>query len=46
MPQIERISIEDAVRELKEAFDQGWIPRPMDELRYYNIKTMQALSLK
>jgi nucleoside-diphosphate-sugar epimerase len=36
-------SIEDAVRDLKAAFEAGKIPNPMTDIRYYNIKTMQAL---
>ena len=39
-------SIEDAVMDLKKAFDEGKIPDPMTDKRYYNIKTMQSLSLK
>jgi len=39
-------SIEDAVRDLVAAFDQGHIPNSMDDNHYYNIKTMQALDLQ
>jgi len=39
-------SVEDAVMELKEAFESGRIPNPLEDIRYFNIKTMQALSLK
>lgn len=39
-------TIEDAVRELVDAFQAGKIPNPMTDIRYYNIKTMQALNLK
>ena len=38
-------TIEDAVRDLVAAFDAGKIPNPMTDIRYYNIKTMQAVSL-
>ena len=38
-------TIEDAVRDLKEAFDQGLLPNSMDDIRYSNIKTMQAVGL-
>lgn len=38
-------SIEDAVRDLVHAFDSGKMPNSMTDLRYYNIKTMQAVSL-
>jgi nucleoside-diphosphate-sugar epimerase len=40
-----RHSIENAIIDLKIAFDKGLIPNPMDEDRYYNIKTMKAISL-
>lgn len=36
----------DAVRDLVAAFKAGRIPDPMTSARYYNIKTMQAISLK
>jgi nucleoside-diphosphate-sugar epimerase len=39
-------SIEDAVIDLKKAFDEGKIPDPMTGKRYYNIKTMQSIHLK
>lgn len=39
-------TIEDAVRDLVVAFRAGKIPNPMADIRYYNIKTMQALNLK
>jgi len=39
-------TIEEAVRDLKEAFEAGRIPYSMTDKRYYNIKTMQAVSLK
>jgi nucleoside-diphosphate-sugar epimerase len=38
-------SIENAILDLKSAFDRGLIPNPMDGDRYYNIKTMKAISL-
>jgi nucleoside-diphosphate-sugar epimerase len=38
-------TIEDAVLDLKKAFDEGKIPAPMDDIRYYNIKTMQTIKL-
>ncbi len=41
-----RHSVADAVTDLKNAFDEGKIPNPLDEIRYYNIKTMQAVNLK
>lgn len=39
-------TIEDAVRDLVAAFQAAKIPNPMNDIRYYNIKTMQALNLK
>ena len=38
-------TIEDAVRGLVDGFRAGLIPNPMADIRYYNIKTMQALQL-
>lgn len=39
-------SIEEAILDLKKAFEDGKIPNPLDDKRYYNIKTMQTLNLK
>lgn len=39
-------TIEDAVRDLLVAFQSGKIPRPMEDICYYNIKTMQHINLK
>ena len=39
-------TIEDAARGLVDGFRAGKIPDPMTDMRYYNIKTMQALRLK
>lgn len=39
-------TVEGAVRDLTNAFSAGKIPDPMTDLRYYNIKTMQATSLQ
>lgn len=38
-------SIREAVRDLKDAFDRGWIPDPMTNPKYFNIKKMQEVSL-
>lgn len=38
-------TIQEAILDLKQAFDEGKIPNPMDDIRYYNIKTMQHLKL-
>ena len=39
-------SIGDAVGDLVTAFGTGKIPDPLNDIQYYNIKTMQALKLK
>ena len=39
-------TIQEAILDLKAAFDSGKIPNSMDDIRYYNIKTMQAIKLK
>jgi nucleoside-diphosphate-sugar epimerase len=39
-------TIEDAARGLLDGFRAGRIPEPMTDIRYYNIKTMQAIHLK
>jgi nucleoside-diphosphate-sugar epimerase len=38
--------IKDAVRGLVDGFQAGRIPDPMHNIRYYNIKMMQAVQLK
>jgi nucleoside-diphosphate-sugar epimerase len=39
-------TIEEAIVDLKNAFKEGKIPNPMDDIRYYNIKIMQTINLK
>lgn len=39
-------SIEDAVRDLKTAFDKGLIPNSFDDENYFNVKLMQNINLK
>jgi len=39
-------SIDEAVRDLKIAFEDGRIVDPMNNKKYYNIKTMQFVDLK
>ncbi len=39
-------TIEQAVEDLCEAFKAGKIPDPLNDKKYYNIKTMQAIKLK
>lgn len=41
-----RHTIEEAVLEIKRAFEQGLLPNSMDDIRYYNVKLMQAIKLK
>jgi len=39
-------TIEEAIVDIKEAFESGEMSDPMNDIQYYNIKTMQAISLK
>lgn len=39
-------SIEEAVLDLKKAFEAGRVPDPMDDVRYYNIRLMQSLRMR
>jgi nucleoside-diphosphate-sugar epimerase len=39
-------TIKEAIIDLKKAFEDGKIPNPLEEIRYYNIKAMQAINLK
>lgn len=43
---VPRRSVEDAVRDLKAAFDAGLIPNSLTDARYFNIKTMQETKLR
>jgi nucleoside-diphosphate-sugar epimerase len=43
---VARRNLEGAIRDLTGAFHAGKIPNAMDDMRYYNVKTMQALNLK
>lgn len=38
-------TIDDAVRDLLAAFKDGRLKNTMDDIRYYNIKTMQAIGM-
>jgi len=38
-------TVEDAVRDLKTAFDSGKVPNPMQDSIYYNIRRMQQIEL-
>ncbi len=39
-------TIENAIKDLYDAFNTGKIPNPMDDIRYYNVKTMLTKQLK
>lgn len=39
-------SVEDAISDLKKAFDEGKVPDSLDDIKYFNIKMMQALDMK
>ena len=39
-------TIEDSVREMVQAFKSGLLPNSLDDIRYFNIKTMQAMHLQ
>lgn len=41
-----RHTIQDAVRDLKRAFAAGLLPNSLEDIRYYNIKTMLAINLR
>ena len=43
---IAKHTIQDAVIDLKKAFDDGLIPDPFENIKYYNIKTMQQVALR
>jgi len=38
---VPRRTVEDAIKDLVKAFRSGWLPDPMTDPRYYNIKTLQ-----
>ncbi len=42
---VPKFSVENAIQDLKNAFDQKLVLDPMRDNRYYNIKTMQAINL-
>jgi len=39
-------NVDDAIKDLVDAFDEGKIPNSLDDPIYYNIKTMKLLELK
>lgn len=42
---VPRHTVRDAIVDLVAAFREGKIPNPMNDIRYYNMKTMQAKEL-
>lgn len=42
---VARRGLRDAVRDLQTAFIKGRVPNPLDDPRYYNIRTMQIAGL-
>lgn len=43
---VARHTVEEAIEDLRQAFRDGLVPDPLEGIRYYNIKTMQAVSLR
>ncbi len=43
---VPRHSVEEAIKDLCQAFESGKVPDPMNDIRYYNIKTMQQRRMK
>jgi dTDP-D-glucose 4,6-dehydratase len=41
-----KFSIEQAVEDLVKAFEEGKLPDSMNDIRYFNIKTMKAVHLQ
>lgn len=39
-------SIRQAVVDLKEAFEKGWLPNSLTDPKYFNVKTMHSVGLK
>ena len=39
-------TLEDAVADLLEAFESGKLPNSMEDIRYFNIKTLQSTDVK
>lgn len=42
---VPRHTIQEAIIDLRQAFEKGLVPNSMDDIRYYNIKLMQAVHL-
>jgi len=43
---VPRHTVEEAVEDLRQAFEGGRVPNALNDIRYYNIKTMQAVRLR
>jgi nucleoside-diphosphate-sugar epimerase len=43
---VSKYTIEDAVYQLKQKFDEGKIPEPLNDPVYYNVKMMQNINLQ
>jgi len=43
---VPRRTVEDAIKDIRAAFAQNMIPDPLNNIKYYNIKAMQAVNLK
>jgi len=41
-----KYTIEDAVESMLQAFEKGMLPNSLEDMRYFNIKTMKAINLK
>jgi nucleoside-diphosphate-sugar epimerase len=41
-----RHTVQEAIADLRRAFERGLVPDALSDARYYNIKTMQALGLR
>jgi nucleoside-diphosphate-sugar epimerase len=43
---VARRTLKGAIRDLRDAFRAGKVPNALEDMRYYNVKTMQAVKLK
>jgi nucleoside-diphosphate-sugar epimerase len=43
---IAKRTIEDAVKDLKSAFDKGLVPDSLTDDKYFNVKRMQKINMK
>ncbi|MEW6103062.1 MAG: SDR family oxidoreductase [bacterium] len=40
-----KYTVKEAIFDMKRAFEEGKIPNPMTDIKYYNVKTMKAIRL-